>query len=102
MDSKLLVFTGLIVAIIAVSGCTSGGGVSSSAGLVIDEFSITPKEIYDDNDYVDVDIVLRNAGSKDMPEDSKLWLYGASLTNTWQPRGEMVEAMNPSGLTVKT
>jgi len=29
-------------------------------------------------------------------------LYGASLTNTWQPRGEMVEAMNPSGLTVKT
>ena len=102
MKGKTLFF-GIIVSIaILLSGCTGGGSsTSSSAGLVIDIFDISPREIYEGED-VFIDLVVRNAGNKDMPENSRLWIYGSNFDTTWQPSGDIVYATNKDGLEIPT
>lgn len=102
MKLKTLSLWVLVSLSILLSGCVNRGASSASnAGLVIDVFDISPQEIYEGED-VFIDLVVRNAGNKNMPDDSRLWIYGINFKRTWQPSGDIVYATNRDGLDIPT
>jgi len=86
---KLLSYLFLSV-IIIFSGCTTGGSGGGGLGATVD-FQITPNHIYE-GETATVNVVVKNVGSKTMPGDSVLWVYGPDFRNTWRAYGDIAPA----------
>ena len=95
----------IVIAVTSISGCTTSrrghGGGGSSAGLEITEYTIDPQEIYEDEG-VDICLTVQNVGSKDMPGDSYLWIYGPDFERVWRMEGELEDAVDDDGLRIPT
>ena len=90
----LLLMYVLVVAITtSFSGCTTSSGGGGDAGLEITDYTIEPQQIYADEG-VNIYLTIQNVGSKDMPGDSYLWVYGPDFVNEWQMEGELSDAVS--------
>ncbi len=88
MNKHLFVL--FLVSVVILSGCTGRSGGSGN-GAVIETFSINPNFIYE-GESAYVELLVRNAGSKTMPGDSILWIYGPDFQNTWRAYGDIAPA----------
>ena len=92
----------VLAVVILVVGCTGGSGFDKNAGATIKDYSIDFTDLIEGEE-TGIMLTVQNIGGKTMPGDSKLWLYGPTVSaDSWAITGSIATAASDAGMTIGT